>query len=175
MSTFSITPERRKVIDFVTDFQVGIGFLTSSNSKLKISGPRDLCGLKAAVVNATVSEKYSRQFSKECVKMGKAPIGVQVYTQDSQGNLALQSRRADVHVSDSNTLEYAASQAPNKFKLQPFVYAKSPLAIGLPNNSPLAPALAAATNALIADGTYGKILAKWKANSIAITQSVIVK
>lgn len=175
VTTFNITPERQKVLDFVTYLRSGTGFLLAASSPHQINGPTDLCGLRAAVITGSAQQQDVQQFSSACTAAGKQAIAIQTYPASSNAALAVQSGRADVDVADQDTLEYVKTQAGGVFKLAPFVYQPTPLAIGIAKGYALGPALVAAINVIIANGEYGRIMSKWGAATEEIPRAELIR
>lgn len=175
VTTFNITPERQKVLDFITYLRSGTGFLLAASSPHQINGPTDLCGLRAAVITGSAQQQAVEKFSSACTAAGKQAIAVQTYPASSNAALAVQSGRADVDVADQDTLEYVKAQAGDVFKLAPFVYQPTPLAIGIAKGNALGPALVAAMNVIIANGEYGRIMSKWGAATEEIPRAELIR
>lgn len=175
VTTFNITPERQKVLDFITYLKSGTGFLVAATSSRAILGPMDLCGLRAGVITGSAQQQDVQQFSTACTAAGKKSIAIQTYPASSNAALAVESGRADVDVADQDTLGYVKSQSGNKFKLAPFVYQPTPLAIGIVKGSSLGPAILSAMNVIIGNGVYGRIMTKWGVPTEEITHAALVK
>lgn len=96
------------------------------------------------------------------MKAGKPEVKVEVHPGTSKIVLALQSGRADVAMIDTSAGAYISQQHPGEFEVPDASYAPRPYGLVLPKESDdLAKALQATVQALIDEGTYAKILAKW--------------
>ena len=84
--------------------------------------------------------------------------------------MAVVSGRADVGMTDSPVAGYQAKQSGGQLKVVGQPYGTAPYGIALPKGSPLVKPMQAAMKALIADGTYGEILAKYGVESGAIAE-----
>lgn len=174
MPSFQVTPARRKILDFVTYFAAGTGFMILANSAHNINSAAGLCGLTAASLAGSEQAAQTQQFSRQCTQNGKHPISLQTYQSNNQSALAVASGRAQVDISTSDTLAYASSQASGRFKVAPFTYAKAPAGIGLPKGSKLGPAVLQALKDLMANGTYDKIYKKYNVASTEISNPTLI-
>ena len=88
-------------------------------------------------------------------------------------NLALSSGRIDVAMADTPPAEYAVKQSDGKFKISGASYGNAPYGIAMSKDSGLQQPVLAAVKALMADGTYKKILDYWGVSADAITNPTI--
>lgn len=174
MSAMTDTEERRQKVDFVDYFMSGGGLLVNKGNPLNIHALSDLCGVAAAIDKGTTEVEDARLASEECVKAGKPEIDVKILPGTSEIVLALQSGRADVAMMDTSAGAYIATQHDGAFEVAGASYEPRRYGIVLPKGSPeLANALQGAVQALIADGTYAKILEKWGQTTGAVTEATI--
>ncbi len=116
----------------------------------------------AAIDKGTTEIEDAKKASEDCVKAGKPEVNVSVLPGTSKIVLALQSNRADVAMIDTSAGAYISQQHKGEFEVPDASYAPRPYGLVLPKGSEeLAKAMQAAVQALIDEGTYGKILAKW--------------
>jgi polar amino acid transport system substrate-binding protein len=172
MSSFTDTKERERTVDFVTYFSAGTSFFVKSGGPT-ITALADLCGKKVSVEKGTTQADDSAAQSKKCTSAGKAAVKVLVFPDQNGANLALSSGRADVGMADSPVAAYQVKQSSGAFKLGPKPYGTAPYGIAIPKDTGMAKPVLAALKALIADGTYTKILDKWGVQAGAITDPVI--
>ena len=181
-TNMSPTPERLKVLDMITYWAAGSSLVTSKGNPLKLSmsDQATLCGRKIAVVTgSTQAEKYLPQISGDCVAQGKPAVDA-VVLPNVQGALTqLASKRIEGVFNDTSQLAWAAKQQPQAFELFPQQYKKkvgnSIVALGVAKNSPLAPALHAAMESLMAGPAYKAALDKWGLGTGAIPTSELLK
>ncbi|MFI9255317.1 transporter substrate-binding domain-containing protein [Streptomyces sp. NPDC053069] len=171
-SNFGVTDERRKTIDFVTYVNDGQGFATRKDSKLtKITDLRQLCGLNVATGAGTTFEATLEENKHVCADAGKKAYQVQTYSEPSAIWSSVQQGRSDIVMSTINGLRYAVAHQPGlKFLNE---YHRLDVGFAFKKGTRLAPALQAAVNRLLADGTYAKILKKWGTTGSAIKKSRI--
>lgn len=169
ISSFTDTKEREAEFDFVTYFSAGTSFFVKTDGPA-IAKIEDLCGYKVAVQKGTTQQDDVTAQAKKC---GGKKLDLQVYPDQNGANQALISNRAEVGVADSPIAAYQVKQTKGQFKLSGEPYGTAPYGIGLPKGSKLAPAIKAALEKLIANGTYGEVLDKWGVADGAITAPVI--
>ena len=181
-TNMSPTPERLQVLDMVTYWSAGSSLVTSKGNPLKLSmsDQMTLCGHKIAVVaGSTQAEKYLPEISGDCSAQGKPTVDA-VVLPNVQGALTqLASKRIEGVFNDTSQLAWAAKQQPQAFELFPQQYTtkvgNSIVALGVAKNSPLAPALHAAMESLMAGPAYKATLQKWGLGSGAISTSELLK
>jgi polar amino acid transport system substrate-binding protein len=173
MSSFTDTKEREQKVDFVTYFSAGTSFYGKATGAPAVQGLADLCGLTAAVEKGTTQAADGAAQDKKCRAAGKKGVTVSVFRDQNGANLALSSGRADIGMADSPVADYIVKQSGGRFKAVGQPYGTAPYGIALPKGSGLAKPVQAALTALIADGTYQKILDKWGIGSGAITSPAI--
>lgn len=169
MPSMAVSDERRKVLDFITVFQAGTGFILPASSEKTISSGDDLCGMAAGALKGSAQVTFVDELSAACETNGKPGISMQVFPSDDQGALALASERVQVYATGSDTFAVLAPEGNGKLVAQPFIYKPYPSAIGMPKGSDLSPAILQAVKDIIADGTYEEIFKKYKSESIMLT------
>jgi polar amino acid transport system substrate-binding protein len=169
ISSFTDTKEREKTVDFVTYFQAGISFYALSSSTATVSTLADVCGKTVALQKGTVEQEETAAQTKKCTKEGKKPINALSFPGQNPVNLAVASGRAEMGMADSPVVQYQIKQSGGKLKLLCKCYGFAPYGIAIPKHSGMATPMLAALKALIADGTYARILKKWGIESGAIT------
>ena len=170
MSGFTDTKEREETVDFVTYFSAGTAFFVKAQGGPAVNTLDDLCGRKLALQKGTAQVDDAEVQQKECAAAGKPAIKVMTFPDQPGANLAIVSGRADVGMTDSPVAAYQAKQSGGQLKVVGQPYGSAPYGIALPKGSPLVKPMQAAVKALIADGTYGEILAKYGVEAGAITE-----
>ncbi|MFJ6754464.1 MULTISPECIES: ABC transporter substrate-binding protein [unclassified Streptomyces] len=172
---FGVTTERLKTIDFVTYINDGQGFAVKTGSTTlttQVSDLTQLCGLTIGTGAGTTFEKTLTAQRGVCAAAGKKPYEVKVFSETGAVTTALQQGRIDVVMSTINGLRHQAAQpaAQTAFLGE---YHRLDVGFAFKKGSPLAPALQAAVNELIKNGTYARILQKWGTTASAIDTSQI--
>jgi polar amino acid transport system substrate-binding protein len=174
-SSFTDTKAREKVVDFVDYFQAGEGFYVKAGAASTITSLASLCGKSVSVESGTTEQTDAATQAKACTKAGKPTVAVQVYNDQNEANLAVSSGRADAGFADSQVAAWIVKQSNGVFQLSGQAFSLAPYGIAVPKSSGMTPAVLAAMKAIMADGTYSKILAKWGvANGALSTSSVVV-
>ncbi len=174
-SSFTDTKAREGQVNFVDYFQAGEAVYAKTSSSVKFTGLKSLCGLSVAVETGTTEQSDAVNTKKTC--SSSKPLTVLAYPTRTSADLAVASGRAQLGFLDSQVAGYVVSQSKGAFKLvgsaievAPYGFAtpKTPAGLGL------AKAIQAAVKTLIANGTYGAILAKWGVSAGALPTSKIV-
>ncbi|MCF4121317.1 ABC transporter substrate-binding protein [Antribacter sp. KLBMP9083] len=175
------TPERLEVLDMITYWSAGSSLIAAKDNPLDLSlTDQSMCGKKIAVMTgSSQQETYLPEISEACEANGQDPVDAVVLA-DVQGALTqLASKRIDGVFSDTSQLAWAAKQQPQAFELLSPQYQKKEgddiVALGLPNDSPLTPALHAAMQDLIDSGAYQAALDRWGLGAGAIPTSELLK
>ncbi|MDR3097415.1 MAG: ABC transporter substrate-binding protein [Paraburkholderia sp.] len=171
LSGVSDVPGRRSAADFIDYLNSGAQFyvLASAHGN-DIRQAADLCGKPVGTSRSTSFPADTAAWSaKNCA--GKASISV-VGTEDtSSARMELKQGRIVAGVQGSETLPYAMKLEPNTYRPVGKPFATSPEGIAFAkSNTKLRDAVHGALEKLIADGTYGKIVAKWGLQSSAVRQ-----
>lgn len=151
----------------MTYFQAGEGYYVKAGSSKSFNGLASLCGHTVAVESGTTEETDAKAQAKKC------QVTVLSFSDQNAANLAVSSGRADVGFVDSQVAGYIVKQSNGQFSLTGTAFAVAPYGIALPKGNGMAPAVLAALKALIADGSYTKILTTWGVQAGAITNPVI--
>ncbi len=165
VSNVGVTEERKQKFDFST-YRKGLhGFFAQGDSPIiSIKEPKDAAGLRIIVGAGTSQERILLKWSDEDVAVGLKPIDLQYYDDEAASLLALQSGRADIIVQPYAQLVFIAARDKNIKRVGTLSAGwpdRSDVAITTRKGSGIADALTIATNGLIKDGTYGKILDHW--------------
>lgn len=171
MSSFTDTTEREQQVDFVNYYSAGILW---ASAKGKDVDPDNACGLKVAVQSTTYEDTDEVPAkSKACTDAGKAAIQVLRYdTQDDATNAVILGK-ADALSADSPVTLYAISKTGGKLQEAGKTFDEAPYGLPVAKGSELTPVLQKTVQALIDDGTYGKILDKWGVSDGAVTTAEV--
>ena len=161
MSSFTVTKEREKTVDFVSYAIAGTSFFVKADGGPNVQSLADLCGEKVAAERGTTQEADATAQDKKCKKAGKPGVGVQVFPDQNAANLALSSGRATVDMADSPPAAYAVEQSDGQFKISGQQYGVAAYGIAMPKSTGLAKPVLDALKNVIADGTYQRIFSYW--------------
>jgi polar amino acid transport system substrate-binding protein len=175
ISNVTVTEERKQLFDFSSYRVDTLGFLAAAGSKLKIEKPEDVAGLRIAVGSGTNQEKILLEWDKDNQAKGLKPVDVQYYQNDSDTTLALQSGRIDLTFGPHATAAFKAATKPDDFTVVGQFNGGWPdtaeIAVTTAKGNGLAPAITAALNGALADGSYQKVLKRWGLTSESIQKS----
>ena len=177
MSGMNDTVERQKVLDFVDYFNAGFAIVVPKGNPEGIKNLADLCGKNVAIQTATSQIDLIKAVDPTCSKK----INVLEFPSDGDAQNAIRAGKASAGVNDGQVAAYTAQTAGDGkyFEMvnptdSPEGYQSVLTGIGvLKANSGLTKAIQAAVQSLIADGTYGKLLAKWNLSPFAVTEATI--
>ncbi|MEV5707724.1 ABC transporter substrate-binding protein [Actinoallomurus sp. NPDC052274] len=172
-SSAAPTPEREKVLDFVTTDYSGESLLVRKEDAKTITGLGDLCGKTVAVVQGSLELTDAQDQNKKCTQAGKPAVTTQAFPDQSSANQSLGSGRTQVLFADYPVTAYQAEQSHGALVTVGPIIRAGLEAMFMKKGSGLAQPLVGAMNKLIADGTYAKILAKWGQQKSALTKSVV--
>ncbi|NIH86161.1 ABC transporter substrate-binding protein [Amycolatopsis granulosa] len=172
MSSFTVNPERLQTVDMVSYYRAGTSLGVPKGNPEHISLD-DLCGKNIAVQQGTVQVDDLAARSQQCTAAGKPAINVQQFQAQTDVNLQVQTRRSQAMLADSPVVDYAIKQTGGAVETVGQPYDAAPYGIALKKGQgTYAEAVQGAVQALIDDGTYAKILAKWGLNpSGALTKA----
>jgi polar amino acid transport system substrate-binding protein len=173
MSSFTVNAEREKTVDLVSYFNVGTKAAVAKGNPDNINLD-DLCGKAVGVQKGTVQADDLDARTQKCTAAGKPAINVTSLQAQTDVNLALTSKRVVAMLADAPVVNYAISQTGGQLEVLGQQYAAAPYGIAVKKGQgDFAKAIQGAVQALITDGTYGKIVAKWGGTDSAITTSQI--
>jgi polar amino acid transport system substrate-binding protein len=165
------TSKRERLVDLVDYMYAGSGLLVHQGNPKHIFSLSSLCGLTVDVEGQTVQEAEARAQSEKCKALGLGGVKVLAFPTDSAALGAFEAGRSDAHIADYPVVAYLARTVSggNTYTIggPPFRIVLYGIVVSK-NNPALRAAVRSALVALIADGTYDKILAKWGLNMGAL-------
>jgi polar amino acid transport system substrate-binding protein len=173
MSSFTDTKEREKTVDFVTYLTAGSSIYGKASGGPDLTSLDALCGHKVAAERGTTQQDDIATQDTKCKSEGKPGVTPVLLPDQNGVNLAVTSGRADAAMADSPVAAYIAEKSNGQLKVTGGPFPPEPYGIAIPKNSGLAQPVLAGIKALIADGTYKKILEYWGLQAGAITNPAI--
>ncbi|WP_055532921.1 ABC transporter substrate-binding protein [Streptomyces graminilatus] len=161
-------------VDFVDYFTAGVSIYTKQGNDQGIKTWADLCGKKIAVQRGTVSEDLAKAENKKCT--GGKKIAIESYDNDQQAQTRVRAGGADAGSSDFPVTAYAVktSGGGKDFQVVGEQVEAAPYGIAIDKtNTQLRDALKDALDAIIKNGEYAKIIAKWGVQDGAVTSAVV--
>jgi polar amino acid transport system substrate-binding protein len=166
---------RHEASSFVDYMKTGPQFFVRAARAAEFPTMASLCGKAVGASRRTSTPKEIAAWSDEnCVKAGKPAI-VFVGTEGSaDARTQLKQGRIDAAVQGSETLPYVMGQEPNTYLPVGGSFSVSYNGIAVRrDDTGLQQAIADGLTALIADGSYAKLLAKWQMDGQAIDKVMI--
>jgi polar amino acid transport system substrate-binding protein len=171
------TPEREKLVDFVDFFNLSTMLLIRKGNPDHVESLETLCGKTVSTVQGSTQITLVEQASAKCAAAGRPAIENMQYAQPADARLQVQTGRVAAFLGNSPVMVYLAKTAGDG-KIFDVVrgheYQPVPLGIAVAkSNTALRDALKQSLDALIADGTYRKILEKHGVEGGAVTSATI--
>jgi len=161
-------------VDFVDYFNAGVSIYTPKGKTQGIKTWSDLCGKKLVVQRGTVSHDLAKAEAKKC-PAGKK-LAIEAFDNDQQAQTRLRSGGADAGSSDFPVAAYAVktSGGGKDFEIVGDQVEAAPYGIAVAkNNDQLRDALKDALDAVIKNGEYEKIVAKWGVEAGAVKEATV--
>ena len=171
------TPEREKLLDFVDFFNLGTMLLIKKGNPEHVESLETLCGKTVSTVQGSTQLALVDDASAKCRAQGKPAIENLQYAQPSDARLQVQTGHVAAFLGNTPVMIYLAKTAGDGTifdVVRDHEYQPVPLGIGVEkSNTGLRDALKKALDALIADGTYRKILEKHGVETGAVKSATI--
>jgi len=169
------TLEREKVLDFVDFFRLSTMLLVQKGNPQKITGLESLCGKTVSTVRGSTQIALVDEQNSRCPADRK--IENLEYAQPADARLQVQNGRVAAFLGNSPVMIYLAKTAGGGTVFDVVAgkeYQPVPLGIGIAkSNVALRDELQKALRAIIADGTYKKILENYGVANGAIGEPTI--
>lgn len=174
VSSFTVNDERKQQANMVSYFNAGTQWATKKGNPAGIN-PDDACGKKVAVQTDTVQDTEDLPAkNKACTDAGKPSIQIDRYQGQDQATASVVSGKDDAMLADSPIVAYAVKQTDGQLETLGEIYDSAPYGyVVKKDQTEYAQAVADAVKALIADGTYKKILEKWGVEQGAIDNPAV--
>jgi polar amino acid transport system substrate-binding protein len=171
------TLEREKVLDFVDFFKLSTMLLVQKGNPQKVSGLESLCGKTVSTVRGSTQITLVDEQNARCAADHRPAVENLEYTQPAEARLQLQNGRVAAFLGNSPVMIYLAKTAGGGtiFDVVPGKeYQPVPLGISLlKSNAALRDDLQKALRAIMADGTYKKILESYGVANGAVSEPAI--
>ncbi|HEY1729598.1 MAG TPA: ABC transporter substrate-binding protein [Candidatus Baltobacteraceae bacterium] len=171
------TLEREKVLDFVDFFRLSTMLLIQKGNPQKITGLESLCGKTVSTVRGSTQILLIDEQNARCTADRKPLVENLEYTQPADARLQLQNGRVAAFLGNSPVMIYLAKTAGGGTIFDVVTgkeYQPVPLGIGIAkSNVALRDELQKALRAIIADGTYKRILENYGVANGALSDPTI--
>ncbi|HEY0474028.1 MAG TPA: ABC transporter substrate-binding protein [Kribbella sp.] len=176
-SNITVTEKRKQKYDFATYRKDDIAFEAKKGSSWKVTSGRDVAGKTIAVGSGTNQEKILVDWNEANIKAGLPAASIKYFNAQTDTYLALTSGRIDAYLGPNPSIAYHVKTGGQTETIGKFSGAGPTLqgliAATTKKNSGLVRACQAAINAVIADGSYAKVLQRWNVANEAVQKSEI--
>jgi len=176
LSGMSDAPDRRATVHFIDYLRTGPQFFTLKAHAAAFADMTALCGKRVGASRRTTFPVEIGLWSDEhCDRQGRPAIIVLGTDGSADARLQLRQSRVDAAVQGAETLGYLLAQEPDSFVTVGRMFG-APQYQGIAidrRNDALLHQLGAAMNALIAEGSYARIAAKWGLGEFTVTQLMV--
>jgi ABC-type amino acid transport substrate-binding protein len=157
ISMVNDTAERRKQVAFVDYLAAGQSVMSRKDGP-QISAVTDLGGKSVAVAKDTTEEQFLQM--QNASANAATPIRILSFGTENDAIYAVQKNAAQVYFGDTPVV-LAAVAADKTLRLGPEIVQPIPIGIALRPQDALIGDMTKAVKELYADGTMGRVLAKW--------------
>nr|WP_303795821.1 ABC transporter substrate-binding protein [Bifidobacterium catenulatum] len=173
ISSFTITKERSKAVDFVSYLNNGNAYIVRKGNPTDVD-IKHLCGKTVAVQSGTTQEDSVKKVSEQCKTNAKDAVDILSYKRMTDMTTAVVTGKADASYSGVAGNGYAVRLSDGRLEitggnidgaLEGIVIHKG--------DTQTAKAVQAAVQKLIDDGTYMKILKNWGSDVGAVKTAEI--
>lgn len=173
ISGISDRASRRETADFVDYLQTGPQFFVMAESDAKAAA--DLCGKKVGTTRSTSFPVEIEKWNKQnCEPAGRPAIQYVPGENSIDVRNQLKQGRIDAAVQGSETLPYAQTQEPSKYRIVGEPFAKGYQGIMFrKDDAALREVVTEKLAAMIADGAYKAVLDKWGLGANAVGQPML--
>lgn len=162
ISALSDTRPREAQVDFIDYMLAGSGMLVPAGNPNHVFDLGALCGLRVDVQKGTSQETALQEQSKHCKDIGLSQLKLTSFGTDEAAFKFFVAGNSDVHVTDYPVVAYLAKTNDHKYEVAGRQFALVPYGIAIAKGNPaLRKRIVVALQAVIADGTYDKLLKKW--------------
>ncbi len=172
-------PTRREKTDFVDYFATGTQLFTTPDAGPDLKKAEDVCGKPVAVNRNGIFFIRLKEFNEAvCKAKGLADVNYVLVDKTADARLQLIQKRAVAAVQGVDAIRYLNEHEGSADKGK-FVLIDEPIAVDYAGfgfsktETELRDAVAVVVDAMIADGTYSKIFAKWEMPYAEVKKTMI--
>jgi polar amino acid transport system substrate-binding protein len=167
ISGINDTPTRRKQVAFVDYLSIGQSLMVRKGNPKGIRTLADLSGKSVSVELGTTNKGFLDRENRTLRGAGKRPINIVAFTADTDAAAALRNGKVDAYFGDAPVVAYYIAHSHSfAFGGQPVN--PLPVGIALRKGDSNIPKIQKAVNAMYADGTMKRILARWNMSAFAL-------
>jgi len=173
ISAFTITKARYAAVDFVSYFNAGKQWGIQRGNPTHFN-PDDVCGTKVGVVTGSTDAQAVQQMSARCVRQGKKGVAIVSLPQQTDIATRLVDGALNATLAGSTNVQYAGKQTHGRIVTIGPISQPSPDGIAVKRgDTAWARVVAGALNAMIQDGDFRRILARWGVQQGAVSRAVV--
>lgn len=164
ISAMSDTRARSKQVDFIDYFLAGSGLLVASGNPHHIYNLASLCGMTVDLQRGTSQQAAVEAQSKACTDAGLKPVTVLAFATDGEALKHFTAGESAAHISDYPVVSNLARTlgGGKQYIVMGRQFGVVPYGIAVAKkNAALRDRIQSALKALIADGTYDRLVKKW--------------
>ena len=175
ISGMSDLPSRRGTVSFVDYLRSGPQFFVRAARAAEFPDLQSLCGKTVGASRRTSYPREIARWSEEtCTAAGRPAVNFVGTEGSADARTQLRQGRIDAAMQGNETLPYIMGLEPNTYHAVGQPIATQLMGIAVAKDATgLQQAIAEALTALIADGTYRRLLDKWKLSANAIERVTI--
>lgn len=170
----AVTDARLEKFDFTPYRAAYLGFIAQAGSGLHIEEAEDISGLRIAAAAGTNQDRVLGEWNDALIAEGKEPAEIYHYVNENDMTMALVADRLDAFFNHLPGASYLANTRDD-VEVAGQVSAGWPqetlVGTAMGRGSGLAPAVTAALNELIDEGTYQEVLERWDLGEEALEQT----
>jgi polar amino acid transport system substrate-binding protein len=177
MSAFSITEERKKVVNFVSYAETGNEWVIKAGNPTGFD-PKNVCGRQIAVQSGSRHEEKLMEVNKGCLDGDHKEMAILPFKTQTEAVTRVATGGADATITGSATALYAAFKSNKTLEtIRPVgeelnVRGLNGIAIAKKDEA-LTELLADTLTTLIKDGTYNAILDSWGMAAVGVEKAEI--
>ncbi|MCV9938295.1 transporter substrate-binding domain-containing protein [Boseaceae bacterium BT-24-1] len=165
ISTFSITPERRKVVAFSVPYASAIQYVAAPRS-LELRQPKDLSGKRVGVTRGTTGDMALSKLEVSAIEIVR-------FDDEATNMTAFASGQVDIVVQEPAVIKRVAEQNSKREIEQKFTIAEFDVGIGLrKNDAELTDYINSWVRANLANGRLNEIYKKF--HGVELPQSILL-
>lgn len=162
MSAISDTSAREKLVNFLDYFVAGGGLTVRQGNPLRIFGIDGLCGRAVTVESGTSYQTDIEKQSEKCKALGLGAVTILTYKTDDDAFAAFVAGKAPVYIADYPVGVWRARTTGGGLEVVGKQFDVVPYGIAVAKaKTALLMQLQHALIAVVADGTYDRLLKKW--------------
>jgi polar amino acid transport system substrate-binding protein len=162
------------VLNYVDFMRAGAAFVVAAGNPKHITGLNSsLCGLTVSVTTGTIQQTQLQDLAATCKAAGKSPVSLLALSQGSL-EVPITAGRASAAFDNTSTASLLVESEPTQFALGGPLIFEANLAFGVAkSNTAFFNDLRQTMEALVQDGAYKAIMAKWHQSALALPVIVV--